>query len=101
MATKLNIANNTIEENAKAAGFEVAEVESSAFGMLDAVGKFVTVVAVAMSVVDVVLQIIDIVDLLKQTTQLLDQLNGSIRDNYKTYFNSIKDAAKKYNAAIA
>ncbi|KAK3368276.1 hypothetical protein B0H63DRAFT_528646 [Podospora didyma] len=38
MAFSLNIANQTIRDCAKAAGFEVAEVESSAFGMLDVWG---------------------------------------------------------------
>ncbi|KAF7537317.1 hypothetical protein G7054_g3845 [Neopestalotiopsis clavispora] len=100
MSYNLNIANKTIEENAKAAGFEVEEVESSTFGMLDAVGKFVTVVAVVMSVVDVVLDIIDIKDIVQQTNQMVDSLNGSIKQSYLDYFNGIKDSSNAYNAAI-
>lgn len=101
MYYKLNIANKTIEANAKAAGFEVAEVESSTFGMLDAVGKFVAVVAVVMSVVDTVLSIIDIVDVVEQSKKMCDELNGSIKDSYKAYFNGIKTASQNYNIAIA
>ena len=101
MYYKLGIANKTIEANAKAAGFEVAEVESSTFGMLDAVGKFVTVVAVILSVVDTVLEIIDIVDVVEQCKKMCDELNGSIKDSYKSYFNGIKSASQDYNKAIA
>ncbi|GAB1320994.1 hypothetical protein MFIFM68171_11204 [Madurella fahalii] len=101
MAYKLNIANKTIAKCAKAAGLEVAEVESSAFGMMDAVGKFVAVVAVVMSVVDTVLEIIDIVDVVEQTKKMCDELNGSIKTSYKAYFNGIKTSSAAYNAAIA
>lgn len=101
MYCKLNISNKTIEENAKAAGFEVAEVESSTFGMLDAVGKFVAVVAVVMSVVDTVLEVISIVDVVEQSQKMCDELNGSIKDSYKAYFNGIKTASQNYNIAIA
>jgi hypothetical protein len=101
MYYKLKIANNTIENCAKAAGLPVEEVESSAFGMMDAVGKFVTVVAVVMSVVDVVLNIIDIVDVVQQCDKMCDELNSTIKDSYKTYFNGIKTASQQYKAAIA
>ncbi|KAK6344770.1 hypothetical protein TWF718_006727 [Orbilia javanica] len=99
MYYKLNIARNTIEVNAKAAGFEVVEVESSVFGMLDALGKFVAVVAVVMSVVDAVLGIIDIIDVVEQTKKMCDELGGSIKDAYKSYFKGIKTAAQQYKAA--
>lgn len=101
MYYKLGISNKVIQDSAKAAGIEVEEVESSAFGMLDAVGKFVTVVAVVMSVVDVVLDVIDIVDVVKQSKEMCDKLNGPIKDSYKQYFNGIKTASQQYNAAIA
>ncbi|KAI1324720.1 hypothetical protein F5Y16DRAFT_380191 [Xylariaceae sp. FL0255] len=101
MVYKLKIANNTIAENAKAAGFDVSEVESSSFGMLDAVGKFVAVVAIAMSVVDVVFNILDIVDVVEQTKEMCDKLDGTIKQSYKDYFNGIKTASQQYNAAIA
>jgi hypothetical protein len=101
MYYKLKIANNTIENCAKAAGLPVEEVESSAFGMMDAVGKFVTVVAVVMSVVDIVLNIIDIVDVVQQCDKMCDELNSTIKDSYKTYFNGIKTASQQYKAAIA
>lgn len=101
MYYKLNIANKTIEVNAKAAGFEVAEVESSTFGMLDAVGKFITVVAVVMSVVDTVLEILDIVDVVEQCKKMCDELSGPIKDSYKAFFNGIKTASQNYNIATA
>lgn len=101
MYYKLGIANKTIQENAKAAGFEVEEVESSTFGMLDSVGKFVAVVAVVMSVVDTVLEIIDIVDVVEQCKKMCDELDGSIKESYKAYFNGIKTASINYNKAIA
>jgi hypothetical protein len=101
MAYKLNIANSTIKECAKAAELEVSEVESSAFGMMDAVGKFVAVIAIAMAVVDTVLNVIDIIDVVQQTEEMCTKLDGSIKQNYKDYFNGIKTAAKKYNEAMA
>ena len=67
---------------------------------MDAVGKFATSVAIVMSVVDVVLDIIDIVDIVEQSKKMCDELNTTIRANYKSYFNGIKDASKQYNAAI-
>ncbi|KAH6975689.1 hypothetical protein EDB80DRAFT_829749 [Ilyonectria destructans] len=101
MSIKLGIANRTIKENAEAAGLDVAEVESSSFGMLDATGKFIAVVAVVMSVVDTVFQILNIVDVVDQTKEMCNQLNGTIKDSYKNYFNGIKIASQQYNAAIA
>lgn len=101
MAYKLNIANSTIKDCAKAAGLEVAEVESSAFRMMDAMGKFVTVVAIAMSVVDTVLNVLDIIDVVQQTKEMCTKLDGSIKQSYKDYFNGIKTAAKKYQEAMA
>jgi hypothetical protein len=101
MAYKLNIANSTIKDCAKAAGLEVSEVESSAFGMMDAVGKFTAVVAIAMAVVDTVLNVIDIIDVVEQTKEMCTKLDGSIKQSYKDYFDGIKTAAKQYNDAMA
>ncbi len=101
MAYKLNIANKTIEAQAEAAGIPVEEVEASAFKTMDAVGKFVAVVAVVMSVVDAVLDIIGIVDVVEQCKKMCDELNTAIKESYKSYFNGIKTAAKQYKAAIA
>ncbi|KAJ5681610.1 uncharacterized protein N7477_001550 [Penicillium maclennaniae] len=100
MFYKLRIASSTIEANAREAGFEVAEVETSTFGMLDAFGKFVAVVAVVMSVVDTVLEILDIVDVVEQCKTMCDKLNGPIKASYIDYFNGIKEASKQYKAAI-
>ncbi|KAH6632104.1 hypothetical protein F5144DRAFT_649563 [Chaetomium tenue] len=100
MAYKLNIANKKIANLAKEAGLEVPEVEESAFGMMDAVGKFVAVVAVVMSVVDTVLDILDIVDVVEQTKKMCDELDGSIKDSYKAYFDGITKASQQYNAAM-
>lgn len=100
MFYKLRIANAQIKSAAEDAGIPTEEVDSSAFGMLDAVGKFVAVVAVIMSVVDAVLDIIDIVDVVEQCKTMCDQLNGPIKQNYKDYFNGIRDASTKYNAAM-
>jgi uncharacterized membrane protein (DUF2068 family) len=101
MVYKLKIANTTIEQCAKAAGLDVAEVEASSFGMLDAMGKFFATVAVIMSVVDAVLDIIDIVDVVQQTKAMCDQLNGPIKESYKSFFNGIKTASQAYNDAMA
>lgn len=100
MSNKLGIANKVIEINAKAAGIPLEEVDASAFGMMDAVGKFATGVAVIMSVVDVVLNIIDIVDVVKQCEKMCDELNTTIKESYKSYFNGIKTSAQQYKAAI-
>ncbi|RKK72094.1 hypothetical protein BFJ69_g10357 [Fusarium oxysporum] len=94
MVYKLSIANKTIPVNAKAVGFEVAEVESGSFGVRDPGGKFVAVVAVVMSVVDTVLEIIDIVDVVEETKEMVDQLNGPIKQSYKDYFNGIRAASQ-------
>lgn len=101
MAYKLKIANDTIATEAREAGLPMEEVNASAFGAMDAVGKFVTVVAVVMSVVDIVLDIIDIVDVVQQCDKMCSQLNGPVKDSYKSYFNGIKTAAQQYKAAIA
>ena len=101
MYGKLRIAENTIRENARAAGLDGAEVETNVFEALDGVGKFVTVVAVIMSVVDTVLRIIDIVDVVKQTNAWVEKLDGPIKDSYTLYFNGIKTASQSYVAAIA
>lgn len=76
MAYKLNITNKTIAKYAKAAGLEVAEVESSAFGIIDAVGKFTAVVAVVISVVDTVLEVLDIIDVVEQTKKYATSSTG-------------------------
>lgn len=101
MFYKLKIANDTIRTQAEAAGLPLEEVEASAFKTMDAVGKFVAVVAVVMSVVDVVFNILDIIDVVEQCNSMCDQLNGTIKDSYKSYFNGIKTAAQQYKAAIA
>ncbi|KAF3918647.1 hypothetical protein AA313_de0204767 [Arthrobotrys entomopaga] len=100
MYYKLNIANKKIQVNAKEAGWEVAEVESSAFGMLDCVGKFIAVVAVIASVIDVVLDIIDIANVVEQTREMQKKLNGPIKESYKSYFKGIRDASVKYKEAM-
>lgn len=98
---KMSIAKNTIEECAKAAGLPVEEVESSAFGMMDACGKFTAGVAIVMSVFDVYLSILDIEDIVEQTKKMVDELNDTIKPNYKSFFNGIKESAKAYNEAIS
>lgn len=101
MAYKLKIANSTIKAQAEAAGLPVEEVEASAFQTMDAVGKFVAGVVVLMSVIDVVLDIIDIVDVVEQCKKMCDELDKTIKESYKSYFNGIKTAAKDYKASIA
>lgn len=82
LAYKLDIANSKMAEGAKPTGLKVPKVESSAFGMMmDTVGKFLAVVAVAMSVVvDRVLDNLDIVDVVKQTKTTCNKLDGSTKD---------------------
>jgi cellobiose-specific phosphotransferase system component IIB len=101
MAYKLRIANTVIETQAKAAGIPVEEVDASAFGTMDAVGKFTATLVVIMSVVDVVLNIIDIVDVVEQCNKMCDQLDSTIKRSYKSYFNGIKTSAKEYKDAIS
>jgi len=100
MIYKLNIANNIIKEQAAKANIPGENYDSSAFEVMDAVGKFATAVAVVMSVVDVVLDIIDIVDVVEQCNKMCDALNTTIKENYKSYFNGIKTSSKQYKAAI-
>jgi hypothetical protein len=101
MFNRLGVAQATIEAQAEAAGIPLEEVEASAFGTMSAAGKFVTVVAVVMSVVDVIFQILDIVDVVEQCEKMCDDLNGTIRQSYKSYFNGIKTSSAEYRAAIA
>lgn len=101
MYYKLNVANTTIKSAAKEAGIPVEEVDATAFEVMDAAGKFVAVVAVAMSVVDVVFEILDIVDVVKQCNTMCDKLDGKIKPSYLDYFNGMKEASQKYNKAIA
>ncbi len=100
MFRKLQIANKSIKLAAEEAGIPLEEVNTSAFEKMDAVGKFVTVVAVIMSVTDIVFNILDIVDVVKQCNKMCDQLQGPIKQSYLDYFNGIKEASKQYNAAI-
>lgn len=101
MFRKLGIANNTIKTQAEAAGLPLEEVEESAFETMDAMGKFITVVAVVMSVVDVVFNILDIVDVVEQCKKMCDKLNGPIKESYKSYFNGIKTSSQQYKAAMS
>ncbi|EWZ52410.1 hypothetical protein FOCG_16087 [Fusarium oxysporum f. sp. radicis-lycopersici 26381] len=48
-----------------------------------------------MSVVDTVLEIIDIVDVVEETKEMVDQLNGPIKQSYKDYFNGIRAASQE------
>lgn len=98
---KMTIAKSTIEESARAAELPIEEVESSVFGMMDGVGKFAAGVAFVMSVVDVVMDIIDIVDIVNQTRKMVDELNNTIKPNYKKYFDGIKESSKSYMKAIS
>lgn len=100
MFYKLKIANATIKEQAEAAGLPVEEVDATAFGAMDAVGKFIAVVAVVMSVADVVFDILDIENVVTQCEKMCDQLNGPIKQSYLDYFNGIKTSARAYKAAI-
>lgn len=100
MFYKLKIANATIKEQAEAAGLPVEEVDATAFGAMDAVGKFITVVAVVMSVADAVFEILDIENVVTQCEKMCDQLNGPIKQSYLDYFNGIKTSARAYKAAI-
>ncbi|MDJ0040038.1 hypothetical protein [Pantoea allii] len=101
MTYNLNVANKVIQQAAKDAGIPVEEVDVTTFEAMGAVGKFITVVAVVMSVVDIVFQILNIVDVVKQCDSMCDKLNGDIRANYKAYFNGIKAASRQYAAAIS
>ena len=100
-AKKLNVAKEKITTAAEEAEIPVEEFESSAFSMMDAVGKFAVGVAVAMSVVDVVMNIIDIVDIVEQSKKMVDELNDTIKPSYKQFFDGIKASSKAYNEAIS
>ncbi|MBB6005279.1 hypothetical protein [Arcicella rosea] len=100
MFRKLKIANETIRTMAREAGIPVEEVNTSAFQAMDAVGKFVTVVAVVISVVDIIFNILDIVNVVEQCNKMCDELQGPIKQSYLDYFNGIKEASKQYKAAI-
>jgi len=100
MFYKLKIANDTIKAQAEAAGLPLEEVDATAFGAMDAVGKFIAVVAVVMSVADVVFEILDIENVVTQCEKMCDQLNGPIKQSYLDYFNGIKTSARAYKAAI-
>merc|ERR1719251_332090 len=100
MGYKLKIANAQIESSAKEAGIPVEEVDTTAFEAMDACGKFITAVAVVMSVVDVVFNILDIVDVVEQCKTMCDKLENEIKPSYLQYFNGMKEASTAYNNAI-
>jgi hypothetical protein len=97
---RMNIARDVLKAQAEQAGIPVEEVGVSAFKAMDSFGKFAAGVAIAMSVVDVVLNVIDIVDVVQQCKKMCDELNGTIKDAYKSFFNGIKTSAQMYKAAI-
>lgn len=100
LSYKMKIANAKIKSIAQAEGIAVEDVSTSAFAQMDMWGKFAAGVTVVMAVIDVVLEIIDIVDVVQQCKTMCDKLNGEIRNNYLSYFNSIRDASAKYREAV-
>lgn len=100
MSKKMGIANETIQTEAEAAGLPLEEVEASAFETMDAVGQFASAIVVIMSVVDIYFTILDIVDVVKQSKKMRDQLNGPIKESYRSYFNGIRTSAQQYKKAI-
>ncbi|EFP97794.1 hypothetical protein [Vibrio caribbeanicus] len=97
----LKMQQNTIQECAEAAGLPLEEVDSSALKMMDSSAKFALGISAILTVVNVVLDIINLIDVVKQCNKMVDELNGSMRENYKKFFNQIKDASKAYNEAIS
>ena len=67
---------------------------------MDAVGKFAAAVVIASSIIDIVFNVFDIVDVVKQCDQMCHELRTSIKDNYKSYFNGIKEASQQYKRAV-
>lgn len=100
MYYKLGIANKEIANAAKAAGFEVEEVESSAFGMMDVYGKVAAVAGIALSIVDVIFSVWDIVNAVEQCNTMVDTLEKKIKPQYISYFQGIKDSAAGYVKAV-
>ena len=98
---KMDITKEKLEAACKEADIPAEEYDGAAFGMMDAVGKFAAGVAVVMSVVDVIMDIIDISDIVKQTKKMVDKLNDTIKPNYLSFFNGIKESSKAYKKAIS
>ncbi|CAJ0555367.1 Ff.00g054320.m01.CDS01 [Fusarium sp. VM40] len=97
---RMKVATKRLAEHNAIAEFVGAEAKTSVFKMMDCWGKFFAVIAVVTSVADVVLQILDIVNVVEQTKKMVDELNGTMKTNYKAFFNGIKEAANHYNEAI-
>lgn len=108
MVKKLNVAETQIREAAENLDpdstrdtWEIEETEPSAFKMMDAWGKFAAGIVIVVSVVDIFLNIYEIVDVVEQSKAMCDKLSGPIKQSYKDFFDSIQEASKTYNAAIA
>ncbi|KAJ0159096.1 hypothetical protein CTA2_10326 [Colletotrichum tanaceti] len=101
MANRMKVATTKLAQYNEVAEFVGAETKTSAFKMMDCLGKFFAGIAVVASVADAVLQILDIIDVVEQTKKMVDDLNGKIKTSYTDFFNGIKDAARHYNEATA
>ena len=99
--SKMNIAKEKIEASCEEAGIAVEEYDDTAFGMMDAVGKFALGVTVVISVANAIIEVLDIVKVVEQTKEMVDKLNDTIKPNYLSFFNSIKESSKAYNKAIS
>ncbi|KAF4414787.1 hypothetical protein FACUT_13965 [Fusarium acutatum] len=100
IANKLNIATKRLAQHNEVAVFVGVERKTSVLKMMDYSGKFFAAVAVVTSVADAILQILNIVDVVEQTKKMVDELNGTIKMNYKAFFNGIKEPAKHYYKAV-
>ena len=98
---RLGVAKDTLQRCAEASELPLEEIDNSAFGMMDAYGKFAAGVAIILSVVDVILKILDIKSIVEQSKKMVDELNQKIKPDYKEFFRGIRDAAKAYNDAIS
>ncbi|XP_066923899.1 uncharacterized protein [Clytia hemisphaerica] len=97
----LGVAKDILQRCAEASELPLEEIDNSAFGMMDAYGKFAAGVAIILSVVDVILKILDIKKVVQQSKKMVDELNQNIKPDYKEFFRGIKNAAKAYNDAIS
>lgn len=100
MIYKLKISMNTIKKQSEEVGIPAEEVSPCSFEVMDAIGRFATVITITLNMVDIFLAILDIVAVIQQCKELCDKINGVIRVNYKAYYNGIKLASNEYKKAI-
>jgi len=100
MVLSLNIVRKRIKGIAKEKGMEVNDLETSAIKEMETMEKFSVAVGCMVAVVDTVFQVYGIVEVVDQTKKLVKEINGSIKQQYKDFFNGIRTSSIAYKKTL-